>query len=68
MKRELLPESNKILNELLDVRNWSFHNVQSMLTADLELAKNSVPEELRESVEIRPMLNPVIIRKVKSYA
>ena len=67
LKRELLPESNKILNELLDVRNWSFHNVQSMLTADLELAKNSVPEELRESVEIRPMLNPVIIRKVKSY-
>ena len=55
------------LNELLDVRNWSFHNVQSMLTADLELAKNSVPEELRESVEIRPMFNPVIIRKVKSY-
>lgn len=39
LKRELLPESNKILNELLDVRNWSFHNVQSMLTADLELAK-----------------------------
>lgn len=67
LKRELLPESNKILNELLDVRNWSFHNVQSMLTADLELAKNSVPEELRESVEIRPMFNPVIIRKVKSY-
>lgn len=67
LKRELLPESNKILNELLDVRNWSFHNVQSMLTADLELAKNSVPDELRESVEIRPMLNPVIIRKVKSY-
>lgn len=26
-----------------------------------------MPEELRERVEIRPMLNPVIIRKVKSY-
>ena len=67
LKRELSLESNKILNELLDVRNWSFHNVQSMLTADLELAKNSIPKELRESVEIKPMLNPVIIRKVKSY-
>ena len=60
-------EVGDLLSELLDVRNWSFHNVQSMLTADLELAKNSVPEELRERVEIRPMLNPVIIRKVKSY-
>ena len=67
LKREILPESNKILNELLDVRNWSFHNVQSMLTADLELAKNSVPKELRERAEIRPMLNPVVVRKVKSY-
>lgn len=67
LKRNLSPESNKILNELLDLRNWSFHNVQSMLTADLELAKKSIPEELREKVEIKPMLNPVVIRKVKSY-
>lgn len=64
LKRELLPESNKILNELLDVRNWSFHNVQSMLTADLELAKNSVPEELRERVEIRP-IQAILEEKVR---
>lgn len=67
LKRELPLESSKILNELLDVRNWSFHNVQSMLTADLELAKKSIPEELKGIAEIRPVLNPVVIRKVKSY-
>lgn len=67
LKQELSLESDKILNELLHVRNWSFHNTQSMLMADLELAKNSIPKELRESVEVKPMLNPVVIYKTKSY-
>lgn len=67
LKRVLPVESSIVLNELLEVRNWSFHNVQSMLTADLELAKKSIPDELKGLAEIRPMLNPVVIRKVKSY-
>lgn len=67
LKRNLPEESRKILNELLDIRNWSFHNVQSKLVADLEIAKRSIPPELRNIAEIRPMLNPVIIQKVKDY-
>ena len=62
-----LTENSKTLKELLDIRNWSFHNAQSMLVADLEMAKKSIPSEMVGSVEIKPMLNPVVIRKVKTY-
>lgn len=67
LKRTLPEKSRKTLIELLELRNWSFHNVQSMLVADLEIAKRSIPPELRDVAEIRPMINPVIIRKVKDY-
>ena len=60
LKREISEESNKVLNELLDIRNWSFHNAQSMTVADLEIAKKSIPSVLAGSVEIKPMLNPVV--------
>ena len=67
LKSSLTENSNKTLKELLDIRNWSFHNAQSMLVADLEMAKKSIPFEMVGSVEIKPMLNPVVIRKVKTY-
>ena len=67
LKSSLTENSNKTLKELLDIRNWSFHNAQSMLVADLEMAKKSIPSEMGGSVEIKPMLNPVVIRKVKTY-
>lgn len=67
LKRTLPEKSRKTLIELLELRNWSFHNVQSMLVADLEIAKRSIPPELRDVAEIRPMINPVIIKKVKNY-
>lgn len=67
VRRNLSEESRKTLKELLDIRNWSFHNVQSMLVADLEITKKTVPHKLRDIAEIRPMINPVIIRKVKDY-
>lgn len=67
LKSSLTENSNKTLKELLDIRNWSFHNAQSMLVADLEMAKKSIPSEMVGSVEIKPMLNPVVIRKVKTY-
>ena len=38
-----------------------------MFVADLEMAKKSIPSEMVGSVEIKPMLNPVVIRKVKTY-
>ena len=43
LKRELDDETKKILKDLLDIRNWSFHNAQSMLTAELEIAKKAIP-------------------------
>lgn len=67
LERKLSQESNEILNELLNIRNWSFHNAQSMLVADLELAKRSIPPELQGIAEIKPMLSPVVVPKVKSY-
>lgn len=67
LKRTLPEKSRKTLNELLELRNWSFHNVQSILVADLEIAKRSISPELRDIAEIRPMLNPVIVRKVSDY-
>lgn len=68
LKREMAEGNKKVLDELLDIRNWSFHNAQSMTVADFEIAKKSVPSVLAGSVEIKPMLNPVVIRKVKSYS
>lgn len=68
LKRVLPPESRKTLNNLLDLRNWSFHNAQSMIVADLELVKRSIPAELRENIEIKPVLNPIFIPKVRSYS
>lgn len=67
LKRKLSTRSSETLNELLELRNWSFHNVQSMFVADIELAKRSIPPELQGIAEIKPMLNPIVIRKVKSY-
>ena len=68
LKREIDENKRKILNELLDVRNWSFHNAQSMIVADREIAQKSIPPELAGMAEIKPMLNPVVIRKVHSYS
>jgi len=68
VKRELPEECQKVLNNLLDVRNWSFHNAQSMLVAELENAKRSIPPALVGVAEIKPVLNPVIVNKVKSYS
>ncbi len=68
IKRDLKENSHKILKELLDIRNWSFHNAQSLMTADLEIAKKSVPPELAGISEIKPLLNPVVVRKVKTYS
>ena len=62
VKRKLLEENAQILNELLDLRNWSFNNVQSMLVADFELVKKSIPKEVQGIAEIRPMLSPVVMR------
>lgn len=63
-----LPErTSEILSDLLDIRNWSFHNPQSLMVAAKESAEMRIPKELKESIEVRPQLNPVLITKVVRY-
>ena len=52
---------------MLDIRNWTFHNPQSMLVAAKEAAEKNIPKEFRGMVKIQPQLNPVIITKVEKY-
>lgn len=63
----LSDEMTMILNELLDVRNWTFHNPQSLMVAAKEVAERNVPAELKEIVQVVPQLNPVIVLKVERY-
>lgn len=72
VKRKLLirtldEKTKQLLNELLDVRNWSFHNPQSMLVAAKESAIKRVPKELVDIFNIEPQLNPIIIDCITNY-
>lgn len=60
-------ETTKILNEFLDIRNWTFHNPQSMMVANAEVAKKKIPKELQGLVKIQPQLNPLIITHTENY-
>lgn len=63
----LSEEAAGILNELLDVRNWTFHNPQSLLVAAKEAAEKNILDELKGIATIVPQLNPVLIRKIDAY-
>ena len=67
LSTDLDEELKQLLNELLDVRNWTFHNPQSLMVAAKEVVEKNIPEELREIVQCTPQINPVLIRKVVSY-
>lgn len=67
LKSPLLEDVKVILNDMLDIRNWTFHNPQSMLVAAKEAAEKNIPKEFRGMVKIQPQLNPVIITKVEKY-
>lgn len=56
-----------ILNKFLDVRNWTFHNPQSMLVATSEVSKKRIPNEIKEFVKIQPQLNPLVISHTANY-
>lgn len=60
-------ELTKILNEMLDVRNWTFHNPQSLMVAALEVAKKEIPDVFKEIAQITPQLNPILVRKIDKY-
>ena len=63
----LSDETVELLNELLDVRNWTFHNPQSLMVAAKEAAERNIPPELKGIAKIVPQLNPVLITKVEKY-
>ena len=63
----LKEEETKILNEFLNVRNWSFHNPRSMMVANSEVAQKRTSDMFRGMVKIEPQLNPLIITHTKNY-
>lgn len=67
LTRTLDEETNKILAELLDIRNWTFHNPQSLLTANQEVAEKRIPASFEGVVKIEHPLNPLPIARVTHY-
>lgn len=68
LDKDLEESDRQLLNELLEIRNWTFHNPQSIVNASLEVAKREVPDELKPYVtKITPQLNPIMIERVIGY-
>ena len=67
LKNELNEDIRALLNEFLNIRNWTFHNPQSMLVAEDEVVVKRIPEEFKEFVKIVPQVNPVIIKDIVGY-
>lgn len=67
LKNELDKDKRVLLNDLLDIRNWSFHNPQSGLVAENEVVIKRIPDELKKYIKISPQVNPVLIKEVVGY-
>ena len=67
LKTQLPENITSFLNELLDVRNWTFHNPQSLTVAAKEAAEKNIPAELKAYLKIQPQLNPVIVQIADKY-
>lgn len=67
LARPLSAKMTKLLDEFLAVRNWTFHNPQSLMVAAEEVALKNIPDELKGIVQVLPQLNPVIVKKVDRY-
>lgn len=67
LQRPLDTEVSQMLNTLLKIRNWSFHNPQSSLVAAYECATKGVPKDLSDFAKIESQLNPVIINITTQY-
>lgn len=57
----------ELLNELLNVRNWTFHNPQSLMVATEEVMERTIPKELKGIAKIQPQINPLIITHNSHY-
>ena len=67
IKKTLPNEVENILRDFLDIRNWSFHNPQSLMVATKEVTEKNMPDFLKGNVTIVPQLNPLFISKVDKY-
>lgn len=67
LKTPLSDETTRLLSDLLDIRNWTFHNPVSLLVADREVALKKMPESFKNTIEIAPQLNPVFVTRVDAY-
>ena len=67
LKTQLPENISSFLNELLDVRNWTFHNPQSLTVAAKEAAEKTIPDYLKAYLKIQPQLNPVIVQVADKY-
>lgn len=66
IERDLNEDIKKLLYELLDIRNMSFHNPQSMLVAAQESAKKRA-KIFEDMLSVEPQLNPIIIDHKTHY-
>ena len=57
----------ELLNELLNVRNWTFHNPQSLMVATEEVMERTIPKELKGIAKIQPQITPLIITHNSHY-
>ena len=57
----LSEDVTKEIRELLDVRNWSFHNPQSLFVADKEKYEKQIPDELKQLIDWKHTYNPIKI-------
>ena len=67
LKTKLEQKSQEVLKELLAIRNWTFHNPQSLMVAEKEVMQRNIPKEFREMITIVPRVNPVIVKKIVAY-
>ena len=67
LSSSLSQEVIDLLSEFLDIRNWSFHNPQSLMVAAKEATEKGIPKELIGMAHITPQINPVIIQRIDKY-
>lgn len=67
LKTQLSEELKQLLNELLDIRNWTFHNPQSQMVATREAMEKNIPDWLKEIAKVTPQLNPVVVPVIDRY-
>lgn len=67
IESDLDNDVSKVLSELLDIRNWTFHNPQSMLVAYREVSQKRAKIMFGEQAKLEPQINPLLIVHINQY-